>query len=201
MVTKDRACYGPVYSIKVNNRLMRKNTNTKVSGWIKWGGLCVMLIAGILVAQENSGQSANSVDSQEPAVEQPADGANESENLTEVPAKQSSSETQVFTMDRYEALMAGIAVFVVSVFVGFEVITKVPQTLHTPLMSGSNAISGITIVGAILVVANCVKTDDKFALFLAGLAIALAMVNVVGGFGVTHRMLSMFSSKKKNKSA
>ena len=150
-----------------------------------------MLIAGILVAQENSGQSANSVDSQEPAVEQPADGANESENLPEVPANQSSSETQVFTTERYEALMAGIAVFVVSVFVGFEVITKVPQTLHTPLMSGSNAISGITIVGAILVVANCVETHDKFALFLAGLAIALAMVNVVGGFGVTHRMLSI----------
>ncbi|MAT13414.1 MAG: pyridine nucleotide transhydrogenase [Rhodopirellula sp.] len=95
--------------------------------------------------------------------------------------------------------MAGGAVFVVSVFVGFEVITKVPQTLHTPLMSGSNAISGITIVGAILVVDDCVTANNKFALFLAGLAIALAMVNVVGGFGVTHRMLSMFSSKKKKK--
>jgi len=157
-----------------------------------------MLVAGILVAQENSGQSANPADSQDSAVGS-AESANEPENLSEVTAKHSSSETPVFTIDRYDALMAGIAVFVVSVFVGFEVITKVPQTLHTPLMSGSNAISGITIVGAILVVANCVESHDKFAMFLAGLAIALAMVNVVGGFGVTHRMLSMFSSKKKKK--
>ena len=158
-----------------------------------------MLVAGLLVAQENSGQPASSEDSQESAVEQTVADEKEPEDASEMTATHSSSDAPAFTVDRYEALIAGIAVFVVSVFVGFEVITKVPQTLHTPLMSGSNAISGITIVGAILVVANCVETEQKFALFLAGLAIALAMVNVVGGFGVTHRMLSMFSSKKKKK--
>ena len=145
-----------------------------------------MLVAGLLVAQENTNLTTDSSASEAVATEQVA----ATENEPKIPT---------FTIDRYEALMAGIAVFVVSVFVGFEVITKVPQTLHTPLMSGSNAISGITIVGAILVVADCVTAGNKFALFLAGLAIALAMVNVVGGFGVTHRMLSMFSSRKKKK--
>ncbi len=178
---------------------MKNQTNTSASGWIKWLGLGVMLFAGILVAQDNlepSTPPANTVESPEgTSVENTEVGS--SAATEDEPAAASSS----FTMDRYEALMAGIALFVVSVFVGFEVITKVPQTLHTPLMSGSNAISGITIVGAILVVSDCVTSDDKFALLLAGLAIALAMVNVVGGFGVTHRMLSMFSSRKKKKAA
>jgi len=165
---------------------MKEQTNTKASRWLKGWGFCVMLAAGLLVAQENTNPKTDFSTSEVVAIEQVAAAENESEN----PA---------FTIDRYEALIAGVAVFVVSVFVGFEVITKVPQTLHTPLMSGSNAISGITIVGAILVVADCVTANNKFALFLAGLAIALAMVNVVGGFGVTHRMLSMFSSKKKKK--
>ena len=94
-------------------------------------------------------------------------------------------------------LMAGLTIFVISIFVGVEVITKVPQKLHTPLMSGSNAISGITIVGAILVSAECAAQDNGLAVVLVGIAIALAMINVVGGFGVTHRMLSMFTKRKK----
>ncbi|MEC7565658.1 MAG: NAD(P) transhydrogenase subunit alpha [Planctomycetota bacterium] len=97
--------------------------------------------------------------------------------------------------------MAGLTIFALAVFVGFEVITKVPQKLHTPLMSGSNAISGITIVGAILVVAKCATSElgpqNTPALAMVGLAIAMAMINVVGGFGVTHRMLSMFVKRKK----
>ena len=158
-----------------------------------------MLVAGLLVAQENSEPLIDQGEDILKQVDQAASDENTSDNLEEAKA----NTVLAFTMDRYEALMAGIAVFIVSVFVGFEVITKVPQTLHTPLMSGSNAISGITIVGAILVVADCVEanTSNRFAMFLAGLAIALAMVNVVGGFGVTHRMLSMFSSKKKKKKA
>jgi NAD(P) transhydrogenase subunit alpha len=94
-------------------------------------------------------------------------------------------------------LMAGLTIFVISIFVGVEVITKVPQKLHTPLMSGSNAISGITIVGAILVSADCAKDGNELAVVLVGIAITLAMINVVGGFGVTHRMLSMFTKRKK----
>jgi NAD(P) transhydrogenase subunit alpha len=78
---------------------------------------------------------------------------------------------------------------VLAVFVGFEVITKVPPTLHTPLMSGSNAISGITIVGALL----AAGAEQITASTLVGLlAVILAAINVVGGFLVTHRMLSMF---------
>lgn len=85
-------------------------------------------------------------------------------------------------------------VFVLAAFVGLEIITKVPPTLHTPLMSGSNAISGIAIVGAILAVESSNPTVTKILGFFA---IVFAMVNVVGGFMVTDRMLAMFGNKKK----
>jgi H+-translocating NAD(P) transhydrogenase subunit alpha len=89
-------------------------------------------------------------------------------------------------------LIIALTVFVLALFVGFEIITKVPPTLHTPLMSGSNAISGITIVGAIL----AVRTGSGWLAGTFGfIAIVLAMVNVVGGFLVTHRMLGMFRRK------
>jgi NAD(P) transhydrogenase subunit alpha len=87
-----------------------------------------------------------------------------------------------------------LTVFLLAMWVGFEVITKVPQRLHTPLTSGSNAISGITAVGAI-VVAGAMATS--FGTIFGFLALVLAMINVVGGFVVTHRMLAMFNPKKK----
>lgn len=90
-------------------------------------------------------------------------------------------------------LMVGIYVFVLSIFVGFEVINKVPSTLHTPLMSGANAISGITIVGALHVATTAEVTVSNV---LGALAICLAMINVVGGFLVTDRMLGMFGEKR-----
>ena len=91
-------------------------------------------------------------------------------------------------------LLISIYVFVLAMFVGFEVITKVPPTLHTPLMSGANAISGITIVGALLVAQTASPTvSNVVGLF----AIILATINVVGGFMVTDRMLGMFGQKKK----
>jgi len=86
-----------------------------------------------------------------------------------------------------------LTIFVLAVWVGFEVITKVPPTLHTPLMSGSNAISGITIVGALVVAVARPGWADGF---LAFVAITLATINVVGGYLVTHRMLAMFRKKK-----
>jgi H+-translocating NAD(P) transhydrogenase subunit alpha len=86
-------------------------------------------------------------------------------------------------------LLIGIYVFVLAMFVGFEVITKVPATLHTPLMSGSNAISGITIVGALLVLG---RDGGTLETVLGFAAVVLATVNVVGGFAVTDRMLQMF---------
>ncbi|MBK8014706.1 MAG: NAD(P) transhydrogenase subunit alpha [Deltaproteobacteria bacterium] len=92
-----------------------------------------------------------------------------------------------------EALVVGLTIFVLAVFVGFEIITKVPPTLHTPLMSGSNAISGITIVGAL--VAAGMHQDDDLAKWFGFLATILATINVVGGFWVTNRMLAMFRRK------
>jgi len=88
--------------------------------------------------------------------------------------------------------VAAVTVFTLATFVGFEVIAKVPPTLHTPLMSGSNAISGITIIGAILVAGLKLKW---YTSFFGVLAITMAMINVVGGFLVTHRMLGMFKRK------
>ena len=88
-----------------------------------------------------------------------------------------------------EALIIALTVFVLAIFIGYEVITKVPPTLHTPLMSGSNAISGIVIVGALLVAG---KTDGITGQILGAIAVGLAMINVVGGFMVTDRMLKMF---------
>ena len=85
-----------------------------------------------------------------------------------------------------------LTIFVLAVFVGFEVITKVPPTLHTPLMSGSNAISGITVVGALIAAGSGQTTVVSILGFIA---VVFAMVNVVGGFMVTHRMLAMFRRK------
>ncbi len=87
-------------------------------------------------------------------------------------------------------IITGLTIFVLAIFVGFEIITKVPPTLHTPLMSGANAISGITLVGALLAGSGFLGN------LLGVLAIAFAMVNVVGGFLVTHRMLGMFQKKR-----
>lgn len=86
-----------------------------------------------------------------------------------------------------------LTVFALAVFVGVEVITKIPPTLHTPLMSGSNAISGITLVGAVLAAGSNYGT---MASVLGFLAVVLATMNVVGGFMVTNRMLAMFKTKK-----
>ncbi|MEE4270428.1 MAG: NAD(P) transhydrogenase subunit alpha [Thermoanaerobaculales bacterium] len=88
-----------------------------------------------------------------------------------------------------------LTVFVLAIFVGFEIITKVPPTLHTPLMSGSNAISGITIIGA-LILAGAIG-NPQVSKILATVGVAFASINVVGGFLVTNRMLKMFSDRKK----
>ncbi|MCZ6746386.1 MAG: NAD(P) transhydrogenase subunit alpha [Acidobacteria bacterium] len=93
-------------------------------------------------------------------------------------------------------LVGALMVFVLAVFVGFEIIKRVPPTLHTPLMSGSNAISGITIVGAIVVVA---AGYTGAARWLGMAALAMATINVVGGYVVTQRMLNMFKSRKKSR--
>jgi NAD(P) transhydrogenase subunit alpha len=93
-----------------------------------------------------------------------------------------------------EALLVSLYVFVLACFVGFEVISKVPQMLHTPLMSGSNAISGITLVGAVVVAGRVESTTSTI---LAVIAVAFATINVVGGFLVTDRMLQMFRARQE----
>ena len=86
-----------------------------------------------------------------------------------------------------------LTIFLLAIFVGFEVITKVPPTLHTPLMSGSNATSGITVVGALLAAG---LKQTQLSTVLGFIAVLFATVNLVGGYLVTHRMLAMFRRKK-----
>ncbi len=92
-----------------------------------------------------------------------------------------------------EGIIAGLVVFTLASFVGFEVINKIPPTLHTPLMSGSNAISGISVVGALLVAGS---REWNLTVVLGLIAVVLATINVVGGFLVTDRMLQMFKKKE-----
>ena len=87
-------------------------------------------------------------------------------------------------------LVASITVFVLAIFLGFELISKVPPTLHTPLMSGANAISGIALVGALIL-----STDSNLQTAIAFLAVTFASINVFGGYLVTNRMLKMFKKK------
>ena len=97
-----------------------------------------------------------------------------------------------------EMLIGSITLFVLSIFLGVELITKVPAMLHTPLMSGANAISGISVVGALLA-ANVAYEGGATQVsgLLAFVAVVLAMINVVGGFAVTNRMLNMIAGKKR----
>lgn len=90
-----------------------------------------------------------------------------------------------------------IYIVILSIFLGIEVIGRVPSVLHTPLMSGANAIHGVVIIGAIIVMGQ-VEPGNYFALVIGFIAVVLGTLNVVGGFVVTDRMLEMFKSKKKN---
>lgn len=125
----------------------------------------------------------------------------EAENLPEQAAEVIEKTKEVIEASSAAAAQTAAAgnitlllmVFLLAVFVGFEIITKIPPTLHTPLMSGSNAISGITLVGALLAAGN---TSSGWAQLFGFLAVVLATVNVVGGFMVTNRMLEMFRKKK-----
>ncbi len=92
-------------------------------------------------------------------------------------------------------LMMLLFVFVLAIFLGFELISKVPSQLHTPLMSGSNAVSGITIVGALLAAGSV--ANPTVSTILGTFAVAFATINVIGGYLVTDRMLAMFHGKKK----
>lgn len=92
-------------------------------------------------------------------------------------------------------ILIGLYIFVLALFAGAELISKVPQTLHTPLMSGANAISGIAILGALLAAGH--SGEMNFTSLVGVLAVIFATINVVGGYMVTDRMLQMFKKKKK----
>ena len=94
-----------------------------------------------------------------------------------------------------ETFVPALTIFVLAIFVGFEVITKVPPILHTPLMSGANAISGITLIGSIGVLLAAAGEQTVLTKILGVTAVTFATINVVGGFMVTHRMLSMFKKR------
>ncbi|MGR4065773.1 MAG: NAD(P) transhydrogenase subunit alpha [Vulcanimicrobiaceae bacterium] len=100
-------------------------------------------------------------------------------------------------MTEVDQLLSLLTVFVLAIFVGFEVVSKVPTTLHTPLMSATNAIHGVVLVGAIIVVADVfVKSGSPVLTVLGILAVTFGAINVFGGFAVTERMLQMFRRKE-----
>ena len=98
-------------------------------------------------------------------------------------------------MDSMPIMLVGLYVFILATLAGKEVITKVPPTLHTPLMSGANAISGIALIGALIVSARAEFGTDPVGVILGLISIIFATINVVGGFMVTDRMLEMFKKK------
>ena len=100
-------------------------------------------------------------------------------------------------LEFFNSQLIMIYLLIFTIILGFEVISKVPTVLHTPLMSGANAVSGVVIIGAILLVRQA-GSDDFVTLGLGTVAVMLGMVNVIGGFAVTDRMLEMFKKKKKS---
>ena len=175
---------------KTNKRKTNVMNLAKRSKLIIMLGAYLFLVTGFLLAQGNPSAVTENTSAEQSDVAPVASTADADSDTDDDTVADTDD-------DKYAMLMAGLTIFVISIFVGVEVITKVPQKLHTPLMSGSNAISGITIVGAIIVSADCANEGNGLAVVLVGIAIALAMINVVGGFGVTHRMLSMFTKRKK----
>lgn len=147
----------------------------------------LLLAAAIAYAVDRSPVAADSPTEPTAAAtdDAPADPPAQSDGNAEVAPSASSKSSSGMAM-----LITSLTVFVLAIFVGFEVITKVPPTLHTPLMSGSNAISGITIVGA-LILAGAVQ-DPTLSRAMAFVAVIFATINVVGGYLVTDRMLRMF---------
>jgi len=157
-----------------------------------WPALCLILLGPVAWSQESSSDRAPveavATDSSETAGEGQRKDAPTGDNGPD--SISSDTIVQESASGRRQIAIAGMTIFVLAVFVGFEVITKVPPTLHTPLMSGSNAISGITLVGAIIAAAGM-----NFTSFMGFVAVTLATINAVGGFLVTHRMLAMFTKK------
>ena len=154
------------------------------------GKSLLMLAAALLLLLAGFGQLAGADDE----ATEPAGTSGNPEGTVPVMSEEPVQEEEEAgrSDSRKQAMIASLTIFVLAIFIGFEIITKVPPTLHTPLMSGSNAISGITLVGAVIVAGH----SEGIAPLLGMVAVSLATVNVIGGFLVTHRMLSMFVKRK-----
>jgi NAD(P) transhydrogenase subunit alpha len=151
-----------------------------------WRDKCIMLAVGVALLGATLAVQAQDTD----GAKAPVKAVAAPKAVT--PPAETADKAEKPGLDRGTVLIASLTIFVLAVFIGFELITKVPPTLHTPLMSGSNAISGITVVGAILAAGS-----GYWGVAIIGMmAVALATVNVVGGFLVTHRMLAMFQKKR-----
>lgn len=157
-----------------------------------------------LVAQEKKAEAKSTAEAaEEPVAVQKAAADTAADGKVIVEAKTDASSSvhttntpAMVSVSKASVLVGSFTVFLLSVFVGFEIIAKVPPTLHTPLMSGSNAISGITVVGAMIAAgATAVTAGHWFGTLLGTVAVVLATINVVGGFVVTHRMLKMFKKR------
>ena len=139
---------------------------------------------------DDAGMRKAAVDAKSEITPIPVEPVSGTPSAADVPQEMVAATTSpTKSMSRTDALIAALTIFVLAIFVGFELIAKVPPTLHTPLMSGSNAISGITLVGAVLLAGN---SQSGWAAFFGMLAVIMATINVVGGFMVTDRMLEMF---------
>lgn len=162
--------------------------------------LCVVLtfigslgLNTVIAQDDQEGITVPNTDQDDTAQAIPKESQKEPSPETSSEVKDNAEATVVGPKyTKWTALVGSITIFVLAIFIGFEIITKVPPTLHTPLMSGSNAISGISIVGALL---STALGENWFASLLGLLAIIMATVNVVGGYMVTHRMLSMFQKR------
>jgi NAD(P) transhydrogenase subunit alpha len=152
--------------------------------------MCLLLLFGLLLP---AGAWADDL-AAAPGSETPAGAVpgGSSEAPAEAGTADAASGLDATAKLKVKLLLGSLTVFAVAIFLGCEVITKVPPTLHTPLMSGSNAISGITLVGSLVAAGS---QDSELAAILGMIAVALATINVVGGFLVTHRMLQMFRKK------
>lgn len=163
-----------------------------------WCSLTILVLFALgfatQVCAQGSQVDSNATSDKVEALTDTADVVKNSEaadtlDVADTPARELPSTRMV---TRATLLVGSLTVFLLAVFVGFEVITKVPPTLHTPLMSGSNAISGITVVGAILMAGSGL---GLWGSFLGMIAVVLATINVVGGFVVTQRMLMKFKKR------
>jgi H+-translocating NAD(P) transhydrogenase subunit alpha len=167
------------------------------SAWLRVAMIAVMIACGIVIwfgdpaAQPRLASADEDVTITNGIIR---DGSPESDAIVsadDAPVAREPVDSPVAATRVRQDVLASLTIFVLAIFVGFEIITKVPPTLHTPLMSGSNAISGITLVGAVTVTG----VGQGLSPLLGFFAVLLAAINVVGGFLVTHRMLAMFKRR------